>query len=235
MKNALVLKGDGINCEKETALCCEEAGFNVEVIHVNDLLRKGKTAFEQTHLFVLPGGFSFGDELGSGRLLALKLKHGLDGALNSFIENDGLVLGICNGFQALVLLGLFGKNTFLAPNRSGQFIDKWIGLDVCGPSVFTKDENYYEFPVRHGEGRLLYDAHELDRLGVKRVLQYTADPNGSQEHTAALSAFEGRVLGLMPHPEAFWTQELHPAGSATKVPLGSHFFKNALTFLEMNS
>ncbi|MEW6057302.1 MAG: phosphoribosylformylglycinamidine synthase subunit PurQ [Bdellovibrionota bacterium] len=232
---ALILSGDGINCEQETAYAAKETGFLAKTIHVNDFLAEKGKSLDGASLLVIPGGFSFGDELGSGKILALKLKHGLGEVLTKFIERRGAVLGICNGFQVLTRLGVFGSGVVLAQNEQGHFINRWVRLEISGPSIFTdrlRDRGIttLELPVRHGEGRLVF-ADEKDALKAKQegqiVLRYTEDVNGSWNQTAGLTTAQGRVMGLMPHPEAFWTDELHPGGRGEKVPLGIELFSNA--------
>ncbi len=257
---ALVLTGDGINCERETALACEQAGFQTALIHINDFLVTNGKLLNNTQLFILPGGFSFGDELGSGKILALKLKHGLSDGFQQYLSKGGLLLGICNGFQVLVRLEIFGSGIVLAQNSSGHFQNQWVRLKISGQSVFTdpflqQNIENLELPIRHGEGRLVfkpelsreakaehykdgkatkYDEKKSMALFSNRQcpLQYTEDINGSWNQVAALSAYEGRVLGLMPHPEAFWTKELYPWGKNPKVPLGIELFRNAYLFLK---
>lgn len=234
MKNlrAIVLSGDGINCEVETAAAARESGFATQIIHVNDLAETRGRALSDAALLLLPGGFSFGDELGSGKILALKLKHGLANVLERYIQNGGAVLGICNGFQVLTRLGVFGQGAVLTQNRQGHFIDRWVELEITGSSIFTDrlrkaGFTRLELPIRHGEGRLLFNGPRA----AEPVLRYVEDVNGAWERTAGLSAFNGRVMGLMPHPEAFWTEELHPWGTGRKVPLGIELFRSAYDVL----
>jgi phosphoribosylformylglycinamidine synthase len=233
--NALVLSGDGINCEQETAAACREAGFATRILHVNDLMESNGAPLSDAQLLVVPGGFSFGDDLGSGKILALKLKHGLGERLENYIAGGGAVLGICNGFQVLTRLGLFGPGVVLAQNKQGHFLNRWVGLEITGKSIFTdglrlKGVNRLELPMRHGEGRLLFRDQEAAQAAVTNgavVLRYESDVNGAWNQVAGLSAHGGRVMGLMPHPEAFWCEELHPWGTGRGVPLGVEMFKSA--------
>lgn len=239
---ALVLCGDGINCHQETAAACDESGFSTTLIHVNDLLQE-KPDFRQFQLFCIPGGFSFGDELGSGKVLALKLEQLIQKQLQTFLEEKGCVLGICNGFQMLVQWGVFGAGIALAHNNHGKFMNRWSPLKVIGTSIFTKgleeasERGLLEFPVRHGEGRLVFSdiglAHSKMAAG-QCVMQYKEDINGSWDKVAALSAFDGRVLGMMPHPEAFWSPELYPGQKkrAQQLVLGTRLFQNAYDYLK---
>lgn len=230
--NALVLAGDGINCEIETAAATREAGFVTKTIHVNDLLSEAGKSLGATSLLVIPGGFSFGDELGSGKILSLKLKHGLGAALGRYIGHGGAVLGICNGFQVLTRLGVFGAGAVLTQNKQGHFLNRWVGLEVTGSSIFTDGLKSagctrLELPIRHGEGRLIFNGERL----AEPVLRYEEDVNGSFERIAALSAFGGKVMGLMPHPEAFWCEELYPWGAGRPLVLGVEMFRSAFEHL----
>lgn len=234
---ALILSGDGINCEIETAAAARESGFLTEVVHVNDLLAKKGGQLAETKLLVVPGGFSFGDELGSGKILALKLKYGLKEALWRYIANRGAVLGICNGFQVLTRLGFFGVGAGLIQNKQGHFMNRWVELEIVGSSLFTDrlrsdGRVKLELPIRHGEGRLLFNGER----SCETVLRYSQDVNGAHDQIAGVSAYGGRVMGLMPHPEAFWTAELHPSSRwSGGVPLGVEFFRGAYGVLRRES
>jgi phosphoribosylformylglycinamidine synthase len=132
--HVLVLTGDGINCETETALAFNEHGVKSTIVHIQDLINNPSMLLT-SHILALPGGFSFGDEIGSGQILALKLKYSLGDELKKFIEEGKLVIGICNGFQALVRLGLLPKPftqrvMTLTHNRQGHFIDRWVDLNI---------------------------------------------------------------------------------------------------------
>lgn len=234
--HAIVLAGDGINCQKESADACRDVGFETQTIHINDFLANA-SSLRDCDLLVLPGGFSFGDELGSGRVCALKLKFGLKNDIQSYLDRGGAVLGICNGFQILTQWGIFGSDVSLNSNIQGRFLNRWVDLDLIGRSLFT---DYFlrsgirkiSLPVRHGEGRLQWSSsinRETALAQGRAVLRYSEDINGSDDQIAGLAAYGGRVLGLMPHPEAFWSAELHPEGyvAGKKVPLGLQFFSNA--------
>jgi phosphoribosylformylglycinamidine synthase len=230
---ALVLTGHGINCERETALAFERAGAQATVAHLADW-EAGLVDLEAHHVLVLPGGFSFGDHLGSGRALAARLRQGaLWEALQHFVDRGGCVLGICNGFQALVKLGLLpaldgrrAPEVSLVPNASSRFEDRWVRLEAppSSPCVFTTGLAPLELPVRHGEGRLVAAPETLARLADEGLVAlryvdatgapteaYPANPNGSPGAIAGLCDPTGRVFGLMPHPEAYLDFTLHPA------------------------
>lgn len=229
-RTAWVLTGDGINCEVETAEACRRAGFATTILHLAELLAEPR-ALAGCSLLVLPGGFSFGDELGSGRVLALKIRHELKWDLDHFAREGGLVLGICNGFQALVALGTFGEGIALGANAGGRFINEWIRLEVepstPPDSPFLAGLTVVELPIRHGEGRLLFT-----NPSVRPALRYVTDPNGSTDRIAGLFDRTGRILGLMPHPEAFQRASQHPGffrvgGDPLGDGAGLEIFRNA--------
>ena len=214
----IVIAGDGINCERETARAIGLAGGTVTVIHINDLIAAPET-LKGCDGLAIPGGFSFGDELGSGQIMALKIRHKLGDAFFSLVEKKKPVIGICNGFQVLVKLGLlpFPKGQervlALAPNEHGSFINRWVGLHVDKESVclWTKGlaASYIELPIRHGEGRIVFRQGEEEKLYNMLVRQkqipltYAEDVNGSYGKIAGLTDPSGVVLGMMPHPEAY--------------------------------
>lgn len=225
---ALVLMGDGINCEFETAHALRLAGFNPELIHVSHLI-EAPSVLDHCSFLVLPGGFSFGDEIESGKVLAIKLQERVRQRLEKFIDSGRLVLGICNGFQALVQMGLLpestkdGKNTVsLLSNENHHFINTWVELTVPASSRtssngFFEGLNHFQLPIRHGEGRLGVPSALQKDILAHSALVYDNDVNGSFEKIAALKNSRGNVLGMMPHPEAFvrWTH--HPAWTSIKL------------------
>jgi phosphoribosylformylglycinamidine synthase I len=225
---ALVLTGYGINCDYETTHACELAGFRTAREHLNELIERRLNLFD-FKLLVFPGGFSYGDDLGSGVAFSSKIRLSNGGrlfdTLMEYVERGGLVLGICNGFQILVRLGLipaldnrYGEQQVtLAPNREGYFIDRWVDLTVesGSPSVFTRGLGRLMLPVRHGEGRLLCPDDVLGRLEENRRValrycdedgrptqEFPRNPNGSLNAVAGICDSTGRIFGLMPHPEA---------------------------------
>jgi phosphoribosylformylglycinamidine synthase subunit PurQ / glutaminase len=230
---AFVLYGDGINCDAETVWALNLAGFVPSRVHTSEILetpRKLLTA----QLLALPGGFSFGDEIASGKVLALKLKEKLRDVLYDYIERGSLVLGICNGFQTLVQLGLLPASKPNAPrtvslchNASGKFINKWVELEISpfSSSFFFEGLTTIHLPIRHGEGRLAIAedsaAGVIEQVKKRAVLRYAEDVNGSFDRIAALTNEKGNVLGLMPHPEAFVRWSQHPAWTLSKYPTRS--------------
>lgn len=223
----VVVAGDGINCERETATALQIAGAAASIVHVNDLLAAPEM-LRSADGFAIPGGFSFGDELGSGQIMALKMKYRLGDAFYSMVRAQKPIIGICNGFQVLVKLGLLPfpdvdqRVTALAANRQGAFIDQWVRLKVeDSVCLWTSglDRREIELPIRHGEGRIVFAAGQEEdvyrRLQRQRQipLTYSEDVNGSFGRIAALTDPSGCVLGLMPHPEAFVSADTyrHPA------------------------
>lgn len=214
----IVMTGDGINCERETARAIGLSGGTAVIHHINDLILN-PGVLDGCDGLAIPGGFSFGDELGSGQIMALKIRHKLGEAFFSMVAKKKPIIGICNGFQVLVKLGLLpfpkGRERVLAlaANEQGGFINRWVGLDVDKESVclWTKGlpSSFLELPIRHGEGRIVFRQGEEEKLYDMLVRQkqipltYTEDVNGSYGRIAGLTDPSGVVLGMMPHPEAF--------------------------------
>ena len=232
----MILTGYGINCDYESEAACSGAGFSSVRVHLEDLLESTQVLFG-SRLVVFPGGFSFGDDLGSGVAFSAKIRYAeaaLFDLLLEYVEKGGLVLGICNGFQILVRLGLlpamnggYGeKQATLAPNFEGYYIDRWVslGVDAASPCVFTQGLDTLQLPVRHGEGRFLpADEEVLDRLEQEKQIclrycdkkgvptqSFPENPNGSEKAVAGVCDPTGRIFGLMPHPEAASTFYQHP-------------------------
>ena len=225
---ALVLRAPGTNCDHETAHAFERAGAIPRRIHVRALAERPALA-DDCQILCIPGGFSYGDDIASGRIFALELKTRLGDLLARFRDRGGLVLGICNGFQVLMQTGMLvadpdGKpRASLAHNRSGQFTDRWVRLAATpGKCVMLQGlDQPFDLPVAHGEGRLVTrSAADLEALAAagQLVLRYTTDgtgqatnPNGSAADVAGVCDPTGRVLGLMPHPERFLVATQHPS------------------------
>lgn len=242
-----VLRADGINCHEETAHAFELAGGIPEHVHVNRL-RKNKRLLREFAILVIPGGFSYGDDIRSGRVLATELMSFLQDELKEFVEKGGLILGICNGFQVLVALGLLPPGT-LTDNDSGKFECRWVNLvardTIC---VFTQglEKQLITLPVAHGEGRFLFQPGKAmyEALHNKQfALHYASDtgivtdgypdnPNGSFCSIAGICDSTGRVYGMMPHPERYvyktqfenWRRINH------EKPHGRLIFENAITY-----
>ena len=233
----LVLWGDGINCENETARAIELAGGDAHKVHVNELL-KNPSSLKSYQAMVFPGGFSFGDHLGSGQILSLKLENTLKSELLEFVKTKP-VLGICNGFQTLVRLGLlpdadFQRTCALVKNQQGHFIDRWVEMKTNrqSPCIWTQNlPEKFVLPIRHGEGRFVCkDEGVLKNLQQSQqvALSYVEDVNGATAQIAGICDPKGLVFALMPHPEAaLHDWHLPFAGKAW----GLEFFKNAVNYL----
>ena len=230
---ALVLTGFGLNCDLETAFALEVAGAKAERVHLNDLV-SGARRLRDFQVFVIGGGFSWGDDHGAGVIMAMRLKHRLQDDLLQFVAAGGLVLGICNGFQVLVNLGLLPgfepgtlkREVAIIGNDCGGFRDQWVHLagNPASPCILTRGIERIELPVRHGEGKFYAEATVLDRLirqeqvilryagadGAPAAGAFPANPNGSLHDIAGICDPTGRVAGLMPHPEAFNHATNHP-------------------------
>lgn len=228
--SALVLTGYGINCDEETAFAFNRAGANAKIVHINDLIKEPQM-LKEFDIFSFPGGFSYGDDTGSGNALANKIRNNLWQELLEFIDEKKLVIGICNGFQVMANLGLLpgiGKkygerNVALAHNDTARYECRWVSLkNVSKKCVFTRGIKKIRMPVAHGEGKFTADKKTLDTLAENDqvVFKYTKggkpakgefpfNPNGAMLDIAGICDETGRIFGLMPHPERniFFTQQ----------------------------
>ena len=227
-----VLKTDGINCDEETVNAFLVAGGLPKSVHVNELRSRDDT-LGNYQILAIPGGFSYGDDVASGKILALELNTYLADQIEDFINGrKGLVLGICNGFQVLVRTGLLpfgtmGKmHTTLTNNDSGHFECRWINLkaEENNACVFLNGMNgMVSYQVAHGEGKFLAQQPELERVEAEKLVvfrycdkvgkptqEYPLNPNGSLNAIAGITDPTGRILGLMPHPERFIRTTQHP-------------------------
>lgn len=222
MPNVLVMSGYGINCEQETSHAFGGAGAACKIVHINDLIAK-KVDMNDFDIIVFPGGFSYGDDTGSGNAFANKLKNNLWDDLSSFINSDKLVLGICNGFQIMVSLGLFAlpesnygiRNCALLANSQNRYECRWVRVKHRDSRcVFTQDIDKTHIPVAHGEGKFYCGSQTLDALWKNRQVVFTycdeigeeakgfpENPNGSLANVAGICDRSGRIMGMMPHPE----------------------------------
>lgn len=221
---ACVLTGFGINCEHETAHALSLAGATCELVHFNDLLADGGQSLEEFQILAVPGGFSFGDDIQSGRVLANKFRFSLRTPLRRFVDEGKPVLGVCNGFQTLVQLGVlpgwddWSRNHLtLMANASGRFEDRWVRLRTERSACpYAQGMEWMWMPSRHGEGQLALSGPKvLERLDAQgqvvfryasptdghKAMSYPDNPNGSCDAIAGLCNEAGNVLGLMPHPE----------------------------------
>lgn len=244
---ALVPTGYGLNCDYETDYALKLAGAESHRVHINELIRAkkagGNARLDAYHMLVIGGGFSWADDHGAGVVLASKLKYNLGEEIARFIEQGKLIMGICNGFQTLVNLGLLPafdnqyneRRAAITYNDSGNFIDAWVHLKVNpdSPCIFTRDIAAIDLPVRHGEGKFFASNADVESLlkNNQAVLRYADEkgdpaqgrwpdnPNGSLMDIAGICDPTGRVFGLMPHPEAFNHPTNHPNWTQKKERL----------------
>jgi phosphoribosylformylglycinamidine synthase len=212
---------------------CRQAGAEVEAVHLNQLLH-GARALDDFSMLIVPGGFSFGDHLGAGTMLATVLRHHLLDQLDRFVASGRPVLGICNGFQVLARLGMLGDISLVA-NTSGDFQCGWVELDVLpSPSIFLQGLEDLELPIAHGQGRVVIPEQRQAELLQLAPLRYRHNPNGSVASVAGVCNRAGNVLGLMPHPERFVHARQHPAWTrgAGREPAGLKLFRNAVCAVE---
>lgn len=250
----LVLKADGINRDEETKYIFNTVDADAEIVHVNQLRNKEKK-LKNYQVLVLPGGFAYGDDVASGKILAVELTSFFAEELKRFTQRkDTITLGICNGFQALVRTGLlpFGDignmSVTLTNNDSGHFESRWIRLKVEKENAcaFLKDlqDTIIPCPVAHGEGKLYANDAMIKRIEDEKLVvfryvdkdgkptqQYPDNPNGSLNAIAGICDPSGRILGLMPHPECFVRVEQHPNWRREKIkPKGLLLFQSIINY-----
>jgi len=256
--HACILSGLGINCEEETFAACRLAGASPQIVHLSKLLQETVSLLD-FQMLIIPGGFSFGDELGSGKRMANRLKYGktvsgksLFEEVLSFYKQGGLILGICNGFQVLVKSGLlpnisgnFEQEVTLTTNQSGHFEDRWVKTlwnEEC-VAPMGKNSGEIPLPVRHKEGQLKTSEKIFQEMIEKKMIMtqfldenhqptenYPQNPNGSFKGITGICSPCGRIMGLMPHPEAFLIPQNHPEHKAEKT--GLNLFQNLINFLK---
>lgn len=253
---ALILRSPGTNCDLETAFVFEKAGAFAERLHINRL-REDPSLLQNFQILVLPGGFSYGDDVGAGKILANQLTHFLGDELRKFRDQEKLILGICNGFQILLKAGLIilpdeeGPVATLANNKQGRYEDRWVHMKVTSQkSPFVKGLDRLFIPMAHGEGRftcreqwILQGLEQTGQVVLKYVRpdgtsaneEFPHNPNGSSHDVAGVCDASGLVMGLMPHPErhAFPTQHPHWTRQGLKEQGdGFAIFKNAVDFFK---
>jgi len=253
---ALILKADGINRDEDLAYAFELSGAESKIVHINDLRNK-KEKLSNYQILGLPGGFAYGDDIVSGKILAIEMISYLGEEFQGFISRPNTaVIGICNGFQVLVRTGLlpFGKigemSTTLINNDSGRFECRWVRVkaEKGSRSKFLDgmENEIIWYPVAHGEGRFFADSKVLQKIEKENLVafryvddagsdtqKYPDNPNGSLNAIVGISDLSGRVLGLMPHPECFVRGEQHPnwRRGRVKYPQGLPLFKNIVSFV----
>ena len=257
---ATVLTGFGINCDAETQTALQRAGAQADRVHLNDII--GDTSIlEASHILAFPGGFSFGDDVASGKVLANRMRYRLGDELKRFVADGKLVIGICNGFQVLVKMGLlplfdgeFRQEVTLTWNDSARFENRWVHLATAPNTrcVWLKGIKAIDLPVRHGEGKFIpRDDAILRRLcqngqiafryadedGLPARRRFPANPNGSRDDIAGICDPSGCVLGMMPHPEAYVDRTNHPLWTRQDLPeegAGLQVFRNAVEYAKEN-
>lgn len=253
----LILRAPGTNCDLETEFAFEQAGAQAERVHINRLIEQPSLGAD-AQILCLPGGFSYGDDIAAGRILAGQIRNHLSDLLHQYKTSDKLVLGICNGFQVLIQTGVLLEDNFggdaqatLTDNESGKFEDRWVNLAADSEKcVFLKGIERMYLPVAHAEGRFVTKQTSLlDQLGSNHRLvlkycrppqhatngkvPYPENPNGSDGHVAGICDDTGRVFGLMPHPERFIDRTHHPRWTREELPNegeGLQVFKNAVNY-----
>jgi len=222
---ALVITGYGINCEEETAFCFEKFNAKADIFHLNDLIQN-KKKLKEYQIMAFPGGFSYGDDTGSGNAIANKMKNNLKEEILSFAQKDKLIIGICNGFQMLANLGLvpatdkkYGeRQVALMHNTTARYECRWVNLKMTSKKcIWTQGIDSLKVPIAHGEGNFYTETEILEKIkandqivwkytkedGTEASGEFPYNPNGSLEDIAGICDESGRILGMMPHPERF--------------------------------
>ena len=236
---ALIVRTAGTNCDAELVRAFELAGARAELLHVDRLVAE-PALLDGADLIGFPGGFSYGDDIASGRMLAIKLRERLLDSLRAAVERGAPIIGVCNGFQVLAQVGLLPgvarlsdpcasaeaphspcaprPSVALADNAGARFIDAWLGVNypdsrcVWTRGLGSLDADAAILPIAHGEGRFIADDATLDALEEhdQVAVRYRDNPNGSMRAIAGISDPTGLILGLMPHPERFADWRQHP-------------------------
>ncbi len=247
----IVLSGYGLNCEAESLQAFLDAGCKGDIVHINDLIENPKQ-LQKYNILAFPGGFSYGDDTGSGRAYANKIKLNLERELKTFVKRDTLTIGICNGFQILTHVGLLPGT--LLHNESARYLDRWVDVAIESDSPWLRGIKQISLPIAHGEGRYYTDKAGLQELEAEGAIvgryvkgevsafsDLPANPNGSLADIAGVTAYNGRVLGMMPHPERavsflqlpHWTYLKETTYAGKPLPTqgpGTQIFKNAAKY-----
>jgi phosphoribosylformylglycinamidine synthase len=245
----IIMSGYGLNCEEETKFAFDSVGGIADIVHINDLIAKPEI-LSKYDILVFPGGFSYGDDTGSGKAYANKFKNHLLKELEEFLSRDTLVIGICNGFQILTSLGILPGA--LTHNKNGQYIDRWVDLEVFGKSPWLTGIKKISLPIAHGEGKYLISPKEYKEMMKNKQIafKYTkgeicefqnleSNPNGANYDIAGVLNYGGRVLGMMPHPERAQFFHHSPLWQLKKQKLrnkkegdGIILFRNAVNYFK---
>lgn len=251
----LVFSGYGLNCEEETKLAFDLAGGQADIVHINDLISKTKK-IKDYQILAFPGGFSYGDDTGSGKAYANKVRNHLWADIEKFIADGKLIIGICNGFQILTNLGILpGALTY---NDSARYLDRWVDIKIEGQqSPWLKGVKTISLPIAHGEGKYYADKKTLAKLKKDKAVaakyvkgeicvyqNLPKNPNGALLDIAGVLGAKGNILGLMPHPErALFSSQLpnfpylkeqsRRIGQAVpKMGPGFQIFQNAISYFK---
>jgi len=248
----LILRAPGTNCDAETAFAFQQAGATTCLVHVGALIRHEEQLCNY-QIIVIPGGFTYGDDISAGKVLANELRLKLGEDVERFMDKGGLILGICNGLQVLVKAEILPGQLrtsqpmlTLIANDSGRFECRWVYLSVSKENqcVFTKDIELLYLPVAHAEGKVVADSTALTQLNVvlyytdengNREVGYPHNPNGSIANIAGICDATGRVFALMPHPERFVRGTQHPQWTRQKAREyddGFQIFLNAVKWAQ---
>jgi phosphoribosylformylglycinamidine synthase len=248
----LIIRAPGTNCDGETAFAFQEAGAEAALVHVNELIHQKQRLFDY-QILVVPGGFTYGDDIAAGKVLANELRLKLGEGIVKFVEDGRLILGICNGLQVLVRAGILpdlsltrSPRLTLWANDSGRFECRWVYLAVNkeSPCVFTEGIDQIYLPVANGEGKVVVKPEALPELNVvvyysgqhgNRQAGYPYNPSGSVDDIAGICDASGRVFALMPHPERHIRGTQHPQWTrhgARKYGDGFPIFLNAVKWAQ---
>ena len=241
---AIIIKTDGTNCDEEMQYAFSMSGAKTETVHLNEIF-DGRKRLSDYQIMGIPGGFSHGDDVMSGKILANELLYRLGNELNKFVAEDKLIIGVCNGFQVLVRTGLlpFGgkpaEDAALIINSNARFMSQWEGLEIQeSKCVFTGylAGKKVEYPIAHGEGKFIVKNDEvLEKLKKNNqiVFTYANNPNGSVADIAGICNESGKILGLMPHPERYILPTQHYNWRrAKRDPQGLQLFGNAVKYFQ---
>lgn len=248
-----ILRSDGANCDEELFYAFKKYGADPQFVQVNEL-RADPKKLKNFQVLALPGGFSYGDDIASGKVLAVELMSFFKEEISEFILKKRIVIGICNGFQTLIRTGLLPYNNpgqmqaTLSHNESGHFECRWVKVKTQQSACnFLPKDEVIDIAVNHGEGKFfappaLIDKIEKDKLVFARYVdeqgkptqQYPANPNGSINAIAGLCDPSGRILGMMPHPEKFVDITQHPNWRRKSIekPHGAIIFENLINFVK---
>lgn len=240
----IIIRAAGTNCDVETADAFRLAGGLAETVHINALI-KGEKKLDSYDILAIPGGFSYGDDIAAGRVMANRLRYSFYRPLQRFIDSGRPVIGICNGFQVLVKAGFlpFGRaqSVSLTYNDCGSFVCRWVSLNLSltGKKSFWTDNlpGQIELPIAHGEGKFYAEDNILEEIEQKGLVAFryggSENPNGSLNCIAGITNEKGNVLGLMPHPERFVSKYQHPQWSSQNpvTPFGLEIIKNAVKYV----